>query len=37
MIEVTPFVNPFKKPVPTQDGIEIVHKNGKTYKKVVKK
>lgn len=37
MIDVTPFVNPFKKTVPAQDGIEIIHKNGKTYKRVVRK
>lgn len=36
MIETTPFNNPFKKIDPAQDGIELIVKNGKTYKKIVK-
>lgn len=35
MIDVTPFVNPFRKPVVPTSGIVIVEKNGKKYKKVV--
>lgn len=37
MINITPFYNPFKKVVKSTDkNIEIVTKNGKTYKKLVK-
>lgn len=35
MIDVTPFVNPFRKPVVATGGVIIVEKNGKQYKKVV--
>lgn len=38
MIEVTPFVNPFKPQSRIiADGVKVVVKNGKTYKQVVKK
>lgn len=35
-IEYTPFVNPFKKTNATP-GVQLVEKNGKVYKKVVRK
>ena len=35
-IEYMPFVNPFKKTSKTP-GVQLVEKNGKTYKKVVSK
>ena len=39
MIDVTPFYNPFKpvERINSTEGVEIVVKNGKIYKKVVKK
>ena len=36
-IKVKPFVNPFKKKEPEEDGIKTVVYNGKTYKQVVHK
>ena len=35
-IEYTPFKNPFKKTIKTP-GVQLVEKNGKTYKKIVRK
>lgn len=35
MIEVTPFVNPFRKPEAKTAGVIIVEKNGRKYKKLV--
>lgn len=35
MIDVTPFVNPFRKTEAKSGGVIIVEKNGKKYKKLV--